>query len=195
MKILIGLVGEKSSGKDTVTKLIECLLPQKKIVQIRFSDILTETLDIWGLPKSRKNYQKLSPVFRKLYGRHVLSNAVMTRAEATNADIVILNGIRWREDVTMLRSFKEGVRNILVYVTAPVNLRYSRSVVRGEKIGEKNTTFKQFMKEEKAYTEILIPKIGKKADIIVQNTGSMKDLRDFVASKLIPIITNEHKKN
>ncbi len=186
-KIYIGLVGEKGGGKDTVMKFVERLLPKKRTVQIRFSDILTDTLNIWALPRTRANYQKLSPSFRKTYGPSTLANAVRARAEAAKADIVFLNGVRWWEDVTMLRSLrKNGVRSFLVYITAPARVRYERLRNRGEKAGEKNATLKQFMKEEKAYTEIFIPKIGKKADVIIKNTSTMDEFLEAVRVRILP---------
>ena len=191
-KVYVGLVGEKGGGKDTAVKIIGELLPKKKSVQIRFSDVLTDTLNIWALPRTRKNYQKLSPSFRKVYGPHTLSNAVRVRSEAAEADIVFLNGVRWWEDVAMIHALKRGqVKSFIVNVTAPVRVRYERMKKRGEKVGEKKTTFRQFMKEEKAYTEIFIHKIGRKADVRIGNTGSPDELKEEVRKRIIPRITGK----
>lgn len=191
-KVYIGLVGEKGGGKDSVVKIAARLLPRKKVVQIRFSDVLTDTLNIWALPRTRENYQKLSPSFRKVYGPHTLANAVRVRGEAAPADIVFLNGVRWWEDVKMLRSLnKRGARSFLVYVTASASLRYERirKNKRKEKVGEYRATLRKFMKEEKAYTEIFIPKIGRKADVKIENIGSYENLREVVKRQILPRIT------
>jgi hypothetical protein len=50
----------------------------------------------------------------------------------------------------MVRSFSD---NFLVYVTTPVGIRYDRTKERGEKVGEANATFDEFMKEEFVATE------------------------------------------
>ncbi len=191
-KIYIGLVGEKGGGKDTAAKIVAELLPKKKIAQIRFSDVLTDTLNIWALPRTRENYQKLSPSFRKTYGPSALANAVRARAKKAETNIVFLNGVRWWEDAKMLRSLnKNGVRSFLVYVTAPASLRFERirKNKRKEKVGEDKTTLHKFMKEEKAYTEIFIPKIGRRADVKIENIGSYENLREKVARQILPRIT------
>ncbi|MFY9461915.1 MAG: hypothetical protein WAP51_01800 [Candidatus Sungiibacteriota bacterium] len=191
-KIYIGLVGEKGGGKDTVMKFVAQLLPKKKIVQIRFSDILSDTLDIWGLARTRGNYQKLSPAMIDTYGKSALANAVRARAEAADADIVFMNGVRWWADVTMMHALrKKGAKSFIVYVTAPARIRYERLKNRGEKAGEKKAAFKQFMKEEKARTEIDIPKIGKKADVAIGNTGTMDEFRGTVRVRILPLISGK----
>jgi dephospho-CoA kinase len=188
-KIFIGLVGEKGGGKDTVMKFVQKLLPKKKIAQIRFSDVLTDTLDIWGLAKSRANYQKLSPAMIDAYGKSALANAVRMRSERADADIVFINGVRWRADAAMVRALnKKGARSFLIYVTAPARVRYLRLKQRGEKVGEKTATFRQFMKEERARTERDIPKIGKTADVIINNTGSMDEFYEAVKSRILPLL-------
>lgn len=191
-KTYIGLVGEKGGGKDTVMKFVQQLLPKKKIVQVRFSDILSETLDIWGLARIRDNYQKLSPAMIDAYGKSVLASAVRARAETAEADIVFMNGVRWWADTAMMRALRrKGAKSFLVYVTAPARVRYERLKKRGEKAGEKKATFRQFMKEEKARTEIDIPKIGKKADMTIENTGTMDEFMKAVRTKLLPLITGK----
>lgn len=189
-KIYIGLVGEKGGGKDTVTKFLQQLLPKKTVVQVRFQDVLTETLNLWELPKTRENYQKLSPAFRRTFGPHALANVVRQRAERAPADIVILNGIRWWEDLKMVRSLNKnrGVKSFVVYITAPARLRFERTKKRGEKTGEKQATFAKFLKQERAFTEIFVKKIGKKADIAIENTGTLNDFRKAIKQSIIPRI-------
>lgn len=193
-KIYIGLVGEKLGGKDTVAKLLPVLLKRRKIkarvATIRFSDILAETLDLWGIPKTRENFSKLSPAFVNTYGPSVLADAVRRRAEAMPADIVLLNGVRWWADYKMIHAIKKtGAKGFLVYVTAPVRIRFERSRTRNEKVGEARTPFTQFVRHERARTEIDIPKIGKKSDIIIHNTGTMQDLEREIEKRILPKIT------
>lgn len=189
-KIYIGLVGEKGGGKDTVTKFLQQLLPKKKVVQIRFQDVLTETLNLWELPRARENYQKLSPAFRRAFGPYTLANVVEARAKRARADIVILNGMRWWEDLKMARSLNKnrGARSFVVYITAPARVRFERTKKRGEKAGEKNATFAKFLKQEKALTERFIKKIGQKADVVLENTGTLYDFEVSIKQHIIPHI-------
>ncbi len=173
MKIIIGLVGEKGSGKETFGNILKGLILQKGIYRIHFSDILIETLDIWDIPKTRRNLQVLAQYMDK-FGTGSLSKAIKKRVENSKAEIVIVDGIRWESDLEMLKNFQ---KNLLVYITADLKLRYERTKKRCEKAFEEATSFKQFMKEEKAKNEILIPKIGKKADFKIVNNGSLEEFK------------------
>ncbi|MDP3999523.1 MAG: hypothetical protein Q8P76_02945 [bacterium] len=177
MKTVIGLVGEKAGGKGTFTEILKSLLPNKKIAYAKFSDILTDSLKLWGLELTRENYQKLSIAMRNTFGDGTLTQAIQNRIKTMDADIVILDGIRWESDLKLLRSFPA---NLLVYVTASAELRHTRSQKRGEKAGEENATFEQFMKEEEAETERAIPKIGMSADCTIVNDEEMPQLEQKV---------------
>ena len=46
MKMVIGLIGENGSGKETFTNLLKGILPDKEIEKIGTGDILRDILDI-----------------------------------------------------------------------------------------------------------------------------------------------------
>lgn len=192
-KFTIGLVGEKCGGKETICKLLEMELGHLySFAHHRFSDTLVEVLKACRLPVTRKNLQKCSPALRKVYGRKVLANSVKTRVLESQANIVVLDGLRWKDaDLPVLRKLPN---NFLIYITAPVEVRFEREKLR-KKQGSARTSYKgegvsfrKFKKEEKAITEVEIPKIGKLADFRIDNTGTFDDLRAhvrrFIAKKL-----------
>lgn len=189
-KIVIGLVGEKGSGKETFGNLLQEILLDQKIYRIRFSDILVDTLKIWDIPKTRENLQKLAVVMKNGFGEERLPHAVETRINQSDADIVLIDGIRWMADVNFLKSFD---KNLLVYITANLKIRYERLKNRSEKVYEEATTFEQFMKEEQAENELLIPKIGSGADYKIINNGTFeqfkKEVRAFREERLKPILS------
>lgn len=178
MKVF-GLVGEKGSGKETFGNFLMEIASKKIISRVRFSDVLKETLDLWGIPPTRKNLQDLAVVMVNQYGPDALANAISKRVETLNADIVILDGLRWHEDVLLLRKFP---KNLLIYITASLKNRFQRLKIRNEKTGEKNTSLKQFIKEENAKNELLIPKIGKKANFKIENDGTFNEFREKIKS-------------
>lgn len=185
MKIIIGLVGEKGSGKGTFTDLLQEVLPNKNVIQLRSSDVLKETLESWNLPKTRENYQKLAVAMRDTFAPDALTQAMYKRIINTEADVVIFDGVRWETDVKMLKQFPQSY---IVYVTAGLPVRYQRLKTRREKEGEATTTMDQFVKEEQAETEVLIPKIGTEADFKIINEGTLEDYKGKVkkiASKII----------
>lgn len=180
--IVLGLVGEKGSGKQTFADYLKKMAKGKKIAHMRFSDILKETLELWSLELTRSNYQQVSIAFNNTFGAGTLSNALYQRVMKQPADIVILDGVRWLSDEKLINSFPE---KRLIYITAKAKTRWERVTKRGEKAGEADASLEQFMAEEKVKTETLIPKIGKRADIRIDNSGTFKDLenqvKDFVS--------------
>lgn len=174
MKLVIGLVGEKGSGKDTFVKIFKKNAKDKKVVDLRFSDLLLETLNLWDIPATRGNLQLLAVVMNEGFGEGTLANAIKKRIEKIDADVILLSGIRWKEDVELVRAFS---KNLLIYITANVKKRYERLKDTSKKVGEKNVSFAQFMKEEKAKNELLIPKIGSKADYKIVNNGTLEEFK------------------
>jgi dephospho-CoA kinase len=168
--LLIGLVGEKGSGKDTFAKYLQ-EISEKKIAHIRFSDLLKQTLKLWDLPLTRANLQKLAQVLED-FGSGTVAHGLEKQIRETEADIIILDGIRWKPDVELLKKFPDPK---LVYITADPKLRFERLKNRGEKIGESEMSYEQFLEEEKAPNELLIPEIGSEADLKIENNGSIQE--------------------
>ena len=180
--ILIGITGEIGSGKDTFSDHF-LKISDKKIVRMRFSDILKETLVQWSLPITRHNLQYLAIIMDREYGIGTLTNAIKERIKNQKADIVILEGIRWESDVDLLRSFE---KSYLVYITADQEKRFERVKKRSEKIGENNLTIERFKTEDKEPTETHISKIGTGADLKIENNTTVEifksKIEDFYKS-------------
>lgn len=173
--LLIGLVGEKGSGKDTFAKYLQ-EISDKSVAHIRFSDLLKQTLKLWDLPLTRANLQKLAQVLED-FGAGTVAHGLEKQIQNAEAEIIILDGIRWKPDVELLKKFPE---HKLVYITADPKLRFERLKSRGEKDGEADMTYEQFLKEEKAPNELLIPEIGSEADFKVENNGSLEEFKEAV---------------
>lgn len=177
MKYLIGVVGENGAGKDTFTTFLTAAAAPLIVSKHRFSDILYDTLNSWGLDTTRANLQNLAIIMDKQFGKGTVTRAAKSRIALDTADIVIVEGVRWKTDVPMIRSFDN---NFIVYITASPSVRYERMKARGEKIGEKDFTFEQFEHEERAETELQIPEIGAEADYKIENNGSLDEFRKSV---------------
>jgi dephospho-CoA kinase len=168
MKIILGLVGEKLSGKDTVAKY---LMDKHGAFHVRFSHILDDILNILNLPTTRRNEIDLGLGLRKIFGEKILGSAVIKRALASDAACVVINGIRMDE--------MESVKAIgakIIYVTAPSELRFKRYQTRHEKPDDGSMNFAQFQNQEKEATEINIPELGNKADFRIDNVGTKEEL-------------------
>lgn len=176
MKTIIGLVGEKGSGKETFGNFLMEVAKDKKVKRIRFSDLLNYTLKLWDIPQTRENLQDLAVIMDTGFGAGTLTGGVKKQITDIDADIVILDGVRWETDVMLVRSFP---KNFLVYITAHIKLRFERLKIRNEKKDEAKT-IDQFMKSEKAKNELLIPKIGSRANAKIENNGSFENLKEEV---------------
>jgi dephospho-CoA kinase len=177
MKYYIGVVGEKGSGKETFVSILSEIVAPASVAHIRSSEILGETLDIWDIPRTRRNLQDLAIIMDKGFGKGMLTHAMEMRMRRSDADIVVYDGIRWDTDATMLRTFPSS---ILVYVTAPVRMRFERTKQRKEKAGEETTSFEKFLEEEKVATELDIVRIGNNADYIIENDGTLEKFKEKV---------------
>lgn len=174
MRILIGLVGEKGSGKGTFAKVFTEYAGGATVERVGFSDFLKKGLTLWSLPDTRANLQKLAIAMNEAYGPDTLANAVRPSLAKHAADIVILDGVRLEADVRLVRSFP---KNFLVYITADPHVRYERTRLRKEKEGEASATFEEFIAQEQVRTETLIPSIGKQADFSIVNNGGLGEFR------------------
>ncbi len=176
---VVGLVGEKGSGKETFSVFLEQIATGKTIYHIRFSDILKQTLLLWDLPITRENLQLLAIIMDQGFGQGSLTHAISEQIVGSDADIIILDGIRWESDVKLLESFPH---HMLIYITADLEKRYNRLLLRGEKSEEMTSTLDQFIREEQAENELLIPKIGKSAAVKIENNGTLEDFKEAVES-------------
>jgi dephospho-CoA kinase len=169
MKLVIGLTGNIGAGKTVVS---DHLHKKYKADQVRFSQILMDVLDRLYLPKDRKNLQTLGVVVRDSFGQDVIVNAFKKDLERSTSQVVVVDGIRYMNEVEMLRSFPS---NVLVFMDAPPKLRHERVVLRGEK-GEEKNSFEEFLKAEQRGTEKGLPEIKKVADYVIENDGSVEHL-------------------
>ncbi|MFA5994790.1 MAG: hypothetical protein WC823_07595, partial [Parcubacteria group bacterium] len=93
-KIVIGLLGESGSGKDTVAHYLQEKYGAKLM---RFADPIKETLNIYFERSSREDQQWLALEFRKRFGADILSRALAKKIADTDG-IIVINGIRFWED-------------------------------------------------------------------------------------------------
>jgi len=168
--ILIGLVGEIGSGKGSLIEILKKIIPKKQITVIKFSDVLADVLNVLAMKKTRNNLQKMAIAIDDMFGKGTFNNAVKQRVLNTKADIIIADGMRWPADEKMIRD----LNGFMFYITASQKLRYDRTTKRGEKVGENETTFEEFKKQELMKNETYIKEIGSRADYKIINEGSLE---------------------
>jgi dephospho-CoA kinase len=168
-KIVIGLVGETGSGKDTVAHYLK---RRYDVDLLRFSMPLKKTLNLFFEKSSKEDQSWLYSIFKERFGEDVLHNGVKRYIDQ-HIGIMCVNGMRMIKDLEFIRSFENSY---IIYVTADQKTRWKRTTSRGEKSDDNQTleAFKKF--ESKAETEKAIPSIGKEADFTIKNEDSMDEL-------------------
>lgn len=172
-KIVIGLIGEKGSGKGTVS---DYLIDKFGAVHYGTSKILRRTLEDLHVPLTRDNLVKLALVLKEGYGPSVIIDSLIQDMEKNGSDIIIADGIRMHGDVEPFRK-KFGENFFLVYVYADLKLRYERTKARKQNAGEGDATFEEFLEEEGRLTEVSIHEIGRTADFKLDNNGTAEELK------------------
>lgn len=178
----IALIAEKGAGKGLFVEIIKRLLPDKRIMSVRFSDVLCDILDMLSIEKSRDNIDTLVTTLRgAFHDEGLLTMAMCKRLQGMDADIVILDGLRKEKEVPLVR--ERG--GFLVYIMADKKVRYSRLKARAEKPDEIGMTWERFVEQDNAAPQLQIRHIGETmADAILQNNGAVGEfeskIRKFV---------------
>ncbi len=182
-KILIGLIGEKLSGKDTAA---DFLVRKYKAEHFRTSHILDELLDVLDLPKTRQNEIAAGRGMEMVFGERVIGDALLSRINKSAAQVVVNNGLR--QEYQFEDALKMGAK--IIYITAPVEIRYERFLSRAEKTEDGRESISDFAKQEAQWIENKIPVLGAKADYKIENMGTLEEFYKKVEEIFLDI---EHK--
>jgi dephospho-CoA kinase len=177
MKTIIALSGKMGSGKTAASDFLHTKYGAK---QMRFSQILMDVLTRLHLPVERSTLQNLGHALRTCVGETVVVDAFRADLEAEDAEIIVVDGVRYPNEVELVRSFPGS---ILLYLDAPQRVRYERCVKRGEK-GEASIAFSEFAASEKKETERHLGEIMKLADFVIVNEGSIAQLEQRIEEVL-----------
>lgn len=178
-KKIIGLVGETGSGKDTFCRIVE--KNYSSVLSLRFSEVLSSVLGLFFNEIKKEDQQWLANSLRDRFGEDILIKGVDKKIKNANEEVVIVNGIRVKEEFDFIKSINGKV----VYITLDVKKRWERVKDRGERKDD-NVAYEDFLKIDAGRTETQIKEIGEKADILIENSGDEKELEE----KIIEVIKN-----
>ncbi len=172
-KKIIALVGETGSGKDTFCRIVESLSPS--ILSIRFSEVLTQTLGLFFDEIKKEDQQWLANSLRDRFGEDIIMKAVSKKIKEADAQFIIVNGMRVKEEFDFIK--KEG--GVVVYITLDARKRWERIKNRGEKKDD-SVSYEKFLEIDSGRTETQIKEIGKMADFMIENDKDLNYLEEEI---------------
>lgn len=169
-KIILGLAGEMASGKGTVAKY---LVKKHKGNSYRFSTMLRDVAKRMYLEENRNNLQKISEIFRQNFSQDILSKVIYQDVKNDSHLIIAVDGVRRSPDIKYLQTLPNFK---LVYIETSLEKRFERTKARFENSDDETKTFAEFKKDQKKEAELQIRGLKAKADFVIDNNGSFKDL-------------------
>jgi dephospho-CoA kinase len=169
-RIIICLVGEIACGKGAV---VDYLVKKYGASSCRYSIILRDILDRVYQGQTRENLTNLSDFLRKNFGQDILSKVMADDITNDKNKLIVFDGIR---RVPELNIFKKIPGFILIRIVGDQKIRYKRFIKRNENPGDNKKTYKQFLKDLKGVSDYEIPEVMKRADLEINNDGSLENL-------------------
>ena len=170
--MIIGVSGFIASGKTTVCELIA----KHGFKFISLSDILREECRKKGIEPKRENLRKMGDKLRKKHGKGALARIALEKIKKEGGNWVI-GSVRLKEEAELIK--KAG--GILIFVYAPLEVRYRRAVERGRR---KYESLEDFRKEDEQDRTLGIDEVMKIADFIIVNDSSLEELEKNVEELL-----------
>ncbi len=177
--IYIGITGQLLSGKSTASKFLE---ENFNAELFHFSRFLGSLLELLDLERSRKNLQDLGLFIKETYGQNILVKTALEYSKDSKADIYLMDGLRNKDDILAL---KEMPNSKIIYIKAKPEVRYTRMLERGEKAGEKQLSFEEFLESEKHDVDVQLLELEKYADVVVDNNGTREELEKELRKALL----------
>jgi dephospho-CoA kinase len=169
-QIIIGLVGEIAAGKGTAAKYLK----EKYGAPVyKFSTAMRDIAARLYLEETRRNLQDVSAVLRKNFGEDLFARVINEDVKKDQSKIIVVDGIRRLADIKYLKELKNFK---LVYITAPMEIRYQRIIARGENSDDKNKTFADFVNDHQHECENEISLVVAQANFKINNSKGEEDL-------------------
>lgn len=166
--MIIGLSGTFASGKDT---LAHHLVQTKNFLHISTSDMIRAVAQAEYGNIERPTLHKTANETREKRGPGVFAELALAEFEKTkhNYDGVVVSGIRSLGEVEAIKK----VNGKIVFIDAPMELRYERILAR-HRSGEEKLSFEEFKASEEA------EELAVHDNPYVQDITGVKELADMI---------------
>jgi dephospho-CoA kinase len=128
-----------------------------------------------GIPVSKENQQWLATIGRDKFGQDFLFSALLEKIKSSNNSMIVVNGVRYTDEAEGLRQHGAAIW----FIDAPARSRWTRIQTRGEKLDDESS-WEDFLKREEAATEQQIGLVKDLADEIIDNSGSLEELKQKI---------------
>jgi len=185
--MIIGIAGKLSSGKDTVSEMLE----KKGFAHISLSDMLREIVLAKGEDISTENLTKHGNLIRRERGEGYLAKMALKKIKGDT----IISSIRQPGEVKALHARKDFY---LIAVDAKPEIRWQRLRKR-QRPGDPETPEQMLSIERRQMksggsTDMQIDVVMSMADFKVDNNGSLDDLKKQVDEVLAKIREKDGEK-
>ncbi len=177
MKI-IAFTGMPASGKSEAVQLAK----DKGIPVVRMGDLVWEETKRQGKPLNDKNVGSVASNMRKEHGMDVWAKRTVEKIHSLKkSPHLVIDGVRNMEEIEYFKK-ELGLDFFVVAIDAPDELRRKRAIARGRTDDSKD--LKDLEERDKREIRWGLQKVIADADIIIQNNGSLEQLKKQVLSVL-----------
>lgn len=179
-RYVIGIVGGPGTGKDTIAKLLPEVL-NESVEILSFSRlIIDEYCAPLGIEPTHTKLQFIGNAIRPEW----IHERIYQQIEKSTAKYFVIPSIRREEDFLFVRSFP---KHLLIAVETEPRLAYERMIKRNEKPGEDKLTWEEYLVLCNAPIDQEVPKLRKQADITIENSGTLEELKANLKESLTDI--------
>jgi dephospho-CoA kinase len=177
MSLVLGVIGEAYSGKDTMA---DYLVSKYGAFSISHSKVLDQILDILDLSISRRNEIDLGMALRQPFGPGIVAQGLRKQVLQSDNGLKVIQSIRFPEEVQNAK----GLGAHLIYIDASPEVRFKRSQSRTNGKADDKQTWEQFQQTAQEPTEKGIKALAGEAEFIIDNDGSLEQFYDKIEEVL-----------
>jgi dephospho-CoA kinase len=173
--IVVCLIGLNASGKDTIADI----LGEKGFKSLSCGDVLRKMAKEQGKPLEQELLLAMTEPLKRELGEGFLGKMLLDEFKKNSWEKCVANGLRrWGE----WKELEKADKAIMILVDAPENIRFDRAVKRGRD-GDKLDR-DEFNRYDKKLASIGLEKLKANADYIIDNSGTIEELKVLVGNLL-----------
>jgi dephospho-CoA kinase len=190
--IVIGVIGKNGSGKD---ELVDYLVRHCGLDKYSLGDIVRAIAQREGRSSDREDLHQVTQEYYQRFGRDYFAHRLIGKIEAEGAQEVGITGIRSPTDVDTLADYwREKFLLVRVQVDDPL-VRFRR--MRERDSARDPEHIEDFYQQEESEQAIFhIDQAIEKADMHIENNGSLEEYYQHIEDKIIHwFFPNQCQKN